>query len=125
MQDEHMGCHGTDHGEAEPQCADRSQARKDQSDGASHFHHAGDDAEPLTESDLLEQVDHEGNAGQFGETGSEESCGEDTLQSPCADAARGTAELDRSCAHIRLLACKVEGETTLRCRRSWQQPIYS
>src|SRR5258705_8653327 len=90
VQDEHMGYHGTDHGEAEPHGADRSQAGSEQSNGAGHFHHAGHDAEPLTESDLLEQVDHERNASQFGEAGGKESRREDTLQRPGADATRRT-----------------------------------
>ena len=89
VQDEHMGCHGTYHSASEPQRTDRSQARNEQSDGAGHFHDAGRDAEPLTESDLLEQVDHEGNAGQFGEAGGKESRREDALQCPGADATRG------------------------------------
>src|SRR6266481_6057053 len=54
VQDEHMGCHGADHGAAEPEGADRSQARKEQRDGADHFHDASHDAEPLTDSDLRE-----------------------------------------------------------------------
>jgi hypothetical protein len=44
----------------------------------------------LTESDLLEQVDHKRNAGQFGEAGGKESRRDDTLQRPGADATRGT-----------------------------------
>src|SRR5258708_1615919 len=34
VQDEQVGCHATDHGEAEPQGADRSQAGNEQSDRA-------------------------------------------------------------------------------------------
>ena len=56
-----------DHGEAEPQGADRSQAGNEQSDGANDFHDASHDAEPLSESDLVEQLDHERDAGQFAE----------------------------------------------------------
>jgi hypothetical protein len=90
VQDEQMGCHGTDHGETEPQGTDRSQAGNEQSNGADHFHDPGHDAEPLAESDLVEQVDHEGNASQFGEAGGKESGREDTLQRPGADATRRT-----------------------------------
>jgi hypothetical protein len=74
-----MGRHRTDHCEAEPQGADRSQAGNEQSDGAGHFHDACREAKPLTESDLREQVDHERNASQFGEAGGKESRREDTL----------------------------------------------
>src|ERR1700738_908623 len=90
VQDEHMGCHGTYHSASEPQRTDRSQARNEQSDGAGHFHHAGHNAEPLTESDLREQVDHKRHAGQFGEACGKESSRDDTLQSPGADATRRT-----------------------------------
>ncbi len=85
-----MGCHGTDHGETEPQGADRSHAGNEQSNGAGHFHDAGRDAEPLSESDLREQVDHERNAGQFGEACGKKCRREDTLQRPGADTTRRT-----------------------------------
>src|SRR5882724_1687405 len=90
VQDEHMGCHGKDHGESEPQGTDRSQARKDQSDGAGYFHHAGREAEPLADSDLPKQFDHIWNAGQFGGARGKEGSREDTLQRPGADATGGT-----------------------------------
>jgi len=40
-----MGCDRADHGTAEPQGADRSQARKRQRDGADHFDHADHDTD--------------------------------------------------------------------------------
>ena len=56
----------------------------------------------LTDADLIEQFDHKGDAGQFGGACGNERRREDALQSPGADAARGTIMLDRNCTHLHL-----------------------
>jgi len=56
---------------------------------ADHFDHADHDTEPLTESDLREQVDHEGKAASLACAGGEESRRDDGLQRPGADTTGG------------------------------------
>ena len=96
--------------------ADRSQAGNEQRDGAGHFHHAGHDAEPLTESDLLEQVDHERNAGQFGEAGGKESRRDDTCNVQAPMRRVGRTDWMEAALILVSVACEVESEENLRRR---------
>ena len=121
-----MGCHGTDHGGSEPQGADRSQAGKEQSDGAGHFHHAGRDAEPLTESDVLEQVDRiKGTPASLAAPAARKAA----ARIPCNVQApmRRVGRTDWMEAALILvsLGCEVESERKLGCRPSSKKPIYS
>ena len=81
-----MGRYRADHGAAQPQAADGSQARIDQGKGADDLDHAGDNAKPLAEPDLVKQLNHERNAGQLGRTGGKKRRGNNALQSPGTDA---------------------------------------
>ena len=92
----------------------------------------GRDAEPLTESDLREQVDHERNAGQFGgEAGGKEGRREDALQRPGADATRRDGLIGWEVALILdSVACEVESDreakapTAISSRRFIQMIIH-
>lgn len=86
-QDEDMGQHGAHHSDSKPDRRNGGQAGDQQGDRADDLDEAADDAEPLSEADLIEDLHHHRRARELGAARSEEHEGEEDLERPGEDVA--------------------------------------